>query len=214
MKNQLQTDWTRYYTTPYKTASITRKITGNLLIRAIKQYVPMGDHLSIIELGGANSAFLEWIIRDCSPDAYMIIDNNQAGLDKTKGRIPENAPVTMINADILTLALPEKADLVFSVGLIEHFDQAGTQNVIKTHFDLVKPGGYVIMTFPTPTWLYQSVRYFAEAMGVWIFHDERPLELKEVLETANEYGRKKNARIIWPIILTQGLVVFQKKGLV
>jgi SAM-dependent methyltransferase len=206
------TDWTRYYNSPYKTASITRKITGHILTKTIRKYVGNTKNLSMIELGGANSAFLELLIQAFHPFEYLIIDNNQTGLDKTRARITKDNHVSVLNTDILNLDIKSQADLVLSIGLIEHFDTAGTKKAIKAHFELLKPKGIVIMTFPTPTMLYKIIRYAAEALGLWIFHDERPLLIEEVLKTAQIYGVKKEFKIIWPILLTQGLVVFQKKG--
>jgi len=206
-----KTDWTRYYNAPYKTASITRKITGHILVETIRKYVGNVKRLSIIELGGANSAFLELLIKSFHPLEYTIIDNNQAGLDKTRDRITNNNMVAVLNMDILNLEMRKQADLVLSIGLIEHFDRQGTQKAIKAHFDLLKPNGFAVITFPTPTLLYKMIRYAAEALGLWIFHDERPLLIQEVLKTAENYGDKKEFKIIWPILLTQGLVVFQKK---
>ncbi|MBT6341737.1 MAG: class I SAM-dependent methyltransferase [Desulfobacula sp.] len=216
-----KTDWTQYYNSPYKTASITRKITGQILIKTIKKYIGNTKNLSLIELGGANSAFLELLINAFRPKEYIIVDNNQAGLDKTKSRITKDNNVSVLNIDILNLDILKKdilkrgiqkqVDLVLSTGLIEHFDKTGTQKVIKAHFELLKPKGIAVMTFPTPTILYKITRYAAEVLGVWIFHDERPLLIKEVLKTAKIYGHIKEFKIIWPIFLTQGLVVFQKK---
>jgi len=168
----------------------------------------------MIELGGANSAFLELLIQELAPKEYLIIDNNQAGLDKTKDRITKDSNVAVLNSDILNLDIKKQADLVLSIGVIEHFDKTGTRNAIKAHFELLKPGGIAVITFPTPTWLYRTIRYAAEVIGVWIFHDERPLLIDEVLKTALQYGEKREFQIIWPIFLTQGLVVFQKRGTV
>ncbi len=205
-----KTDWTAYYDRPYKTASITRKFTERILINTIKKYTKDKDRLSLIELGGANSAFLETIIDKIKPAEYLIIDNSQAGLDKTKNRISETDNIMLFNQDILNLNFDRQVDLVFSVGVIEHFDRAGTQKAIQSHFDLLKPGGIALITFPTPTLLYRIVRFLAELTGLWIFHDERPLLFEEVNETAKLYGTKQSFKIIWPIMLTQGIAVFQK----
>ena len=33
-----KTDWTKYYNSPYKTASFTRKITGRIIVQTLKKY--------------------------------------------------------------------------------------------------------------------------------------------------------------------------------
>ena len=207
-----KTDWTKYYQSPYKTATITRKITGRTLVRILKKYIKYPKGILLTELGGANSAFLELLIDEFNPAKYLIVDNNLAGLEKTKERIKEKDNVVLLNRDILKGDFENiMSDLVLSVGLIEHFDEKGTRKAIKAHFDLLKKNGLAVITFPTPTFLYRIARFIAEKMGLWIFHDERPLQIKEVLEIAREYGEQMEYSIIWPIVFTQGVVVFKKK---
>jgi len=207
-----KTDWTKYYQSPYKTATITRKITGRTLVRILKKYIKYPKGILLTELGGANSAFLELLIDEFNPAKYLIVDNNLAGLEKTKERIKEKDNVVLLNRDILKGNFENiMSDLVLSVGLIEHFDEKGTRKAIKAHFDLLKKNGLAVITFPTPTFLYRIARFIAEKMGLWIFHDERPLQIKEVLEIAREYGEQMEYSIIWPIVFTQGVVVFKKK---
>jgi cyclopropane fatty-acyl-phospholipid synthase-like methyltransferase len=103
------------------------------------------------------------------------------------------------------------ADIAFSVGLIEHFSPSDTKRAIQTHFDSVRSGGLVIVTFPTPTLLYRTTRRTIELLGQWKFHDERPLSFTEVLPTMERYGTILHTEINWPIFLTQGIVVARKK---
>ncbi len=206
-----KTDWTKYYDSPYKTATFTRKITGRTLIETIKKHIGETKGFILTELGGANSTFLELLISELKPSKYVIIDSNSTGLEKTKDRITKDDNVVLLNQDILNGKLEtQSSDLVLSVGLIEHFDSEGTQKAIKAHFDLLKNGGYVVITFPTPTFLYRLARFITEKMGLWIFHDERPLKIEEVLKTASKYGQLLDYKIIWPIVFTQGLVIFKK----
>ena len=207
-----KTDWTKYYHSPYKPAKMTRQITGRILVGTLKKYVQQQKGILLTELGGANSAFLEMLIDEFNPAKYVIIDNNPAGLEKTKQRIKKDDNVVLLYKDILNDDFENiKSDVVLSIGLIEHFDKKGTRKTIKAHFDLLKPNGYALITFPTPTFLYRIARFISEKLGLWIFHDERPLYLKEVLETAEEFGEQLEYRIIWPIVFTQGMVVFRKK---
>ena len=87
--------------------------------------------------------------------------------------------------------LPEdlRADLVFSVGLIEHFDAAGTARALHTHLQATRPGGVCLLSYPTPTLLYRVARRIAELTGQWRFHDERPLRLEEITPTMNVFLR-------------------------
>jgi hypothetical protein len=52
----------------------------------------------------------------------------------------------------------------------------------------------------------------AEAAGVWRFHDERPLLREEVLEAVGDRGRLLHEQVLWPIVFTQRLMVFERTG--
>ena len=53
-------------------------------------------------------------------------------------------------------------------------------------FNVLKKGGILILGFPTPTFLYKITRKTSELLGLWIFHDERPLSIDEVLADVRE----------------------------
>ena len=219
-----KTDWDQYYERPYRTAHLSRSITaGNLL-----NYMKMGmrdypvEFPVITEIGGANSCFFEAIYDSLKPKKYQIIDSNEQGLRKFSQRIrPDRlSRTTLINNDVLKIneitSLVEQqadcqlSDIVFSVGLVEHFSPKDTALAIKSHFHLAKPGGLVIISAPTPTFLYKVARYLAEMAGAWIFHDERPLAVSELVSEMELSGEILDRKIIWPIVFTQAMVAARK----
>lgn len=206
-----RTDWDGYYKRPYKTASYSRTITGHYLLRELKK-IAQTRPLSIAELGGGNSCFFQLIMDRLKPESYTIVDNNQIGLQKFQERFSHLGHVHALYGDVLKdIECEKKFDVVFSVGLIEHFDKTGTAKSIETHFSLLKKGGYLIITYPTPTILYRITRFFAEKLGLWIFHDERPLVREEVETELLKQGEIVNFFVNYPIFLTQGIFVVKKK---
>ena len=201
------TDWDAYYARPYRTASLTRAITGARLVAAIRRHVV--PEPVVVELGGANSCFFDLIREQIRPREYHIVDTNRLGLERFRERQGDLKHVQLHHADVLSLNLPVQADLVFSVGLIEHFDLPGTREAVRAHFRLLKPRGIALITFPTPTWLYRLTRSLSEASRAWIFHDERPLAFDEVDRAAAGCGTVLEKRIVWPIFLTQYHVVWK-----
>lgn len=204
------TDWDSYYSKPYKTAKYSRKITGNILINSIKSFIKEKNNFTIIELGGANSCSFQRLNDEFKPKKFIIVDNNQTGLDKFIERIDNKDNVIIQNDNILGLKEKYDCDLAFSLGLIEHFSEQDTRKAIISHFNSVKPGGIVIITFPTPTLLYRMTRKAAEILRLWIFHDERPLKYNEVEKTIKQHGEILHSKIIWSIFLTQYIVVAKK----
>ncbi|EKO15691.1 class I SAM-dependent methyltransferase [Leptospira kirschneri] len=117
----------------------------------------------------------------------------------------------LIQGDILNPQYQGNFDIVFSVGLIEHFNVENTRKAFLNHLQFVKTPGVLIVTFPTPTFLYRMTRFFAECLGMWIFHDERPIQESEIrsLVPSSNYNIREYS-IIWPIVLTQGMIVITK----
>lgn len=203
------TDWDAYYARPFAAASITRRITTARLISHLRRWLPMPEP-HILELGGANSCFVDALYAALAPAGYVAVDNNSLGLSLLEKRSATLPGLRTIADDVLDPHHQEQADLVFSVGLIEHFDPAGTARAIATHYRFAKPGALVLISFPTPTWLYRTTRAAAQACGLWRFHDERPLGFAEVRAAMAQEGEILATDLIWPIMLTQGLLIGRK----
>jgi glycosyltransferase involved in cell wall biosynthesis len=207
-----KTNWDDYYQKPYATAGYSRRISEKILTTLILKYGEK-DRLRIVELGGANSCFYEGLLKAVKPASYDIIDNNETGLIAFRQKIPADACSYAHHLDVLSAdmqSLSHQYDVCFSVGLIEHFDEENTARTIGAHFDLLKPGGLAIITYPTPTWLYRVTRRIAEIAGQWIFWDERPLGHQEVERTVSNRGQILVRKTNWWIFLTQGIVVARK----
>jgi putative flippase GtrA len=202
-----KTNWDTYYDTPYKTASISRRFTEKKLHYLIEAYKPdIIQH--ICELGGGNSYFFPKLREKYHQAFYTIVDNNQRGLDLFRKLHQGDNKVTLLNGNVIE---PEfsvvNADLVFSIGLIEHFSPQNTIKAIQTHFTCAKPGSLIIITFPTPTWLYVTARQLTELFGAWKFPDERPLQIREVVNEITKHGEILHVSINWPVVFTQAIVV-------
>jgi hypothetical protein len=210
------TDWDRYYQSVPVTAKLTRKYTTAALSGAIRRYAqPQPDQsLAMVEIGGANSCFLDRLVEEFAPRSYDVVDTNQYGLDLLARH---NAAASSLGhtlrlhrESVLAMSLPPAADVVFSVGLVEHFSPSDTRAAVLAHFDTIRAGGVAIITFPTPTVLYRATRRFIESIGQWKFHDERPLLPPEVLESIRDRGDLLFQKTLWPLMLTQHLVVARK----
>ena len=205
------TDWDTYYKSVPATAKLTRKYTTSVLLRSLKKFVaPAGDRLQIVEIGGANSCFVDRILAEADCGAYHVVDTNRYGLSLLEGRAAH--VLRLHEQSVLSLDLDANADLVFSVGLIEHFGPKDTREAVLAHFRAVRRGGIVLITFPTPTLLYRLTRGLLETIGMWKFPDERPLRFEEVIGSVGECGEVLDRKILWPLMLTQGLIVARQKS--
>ncbi len=207
------TDWDLYYRSVPATAHVTRRFTDNAINYALRTFCePESPKPVILEIGGANSCFLDRIAREIQPAEYHVMDTNRHGLDLLEKRAPSASTTVVCHQDDCLLpAIRMQADIVFSIGLIEHFDPAGTRRAIDTHFSLLKPGGWALISFPTPTWLYRAARGLASAAGLWRFPDERPLQRSEVVETLREHGDVVYEKLLWPLVFTQRMMLVKKR---
>ena len=206
------TDWTRYYEKPFITAHVTRRITAYRIAKMVLAAGGFPDrHGSIIELGGGNSSFCSFFMRCLNVANYLTVDSNPRGVALFRERHPQ-AETEAVCADILTLdtASFDPADLVFSVGLVEHFPEEQTKIAIRRHFELAIPGGLVLITFPVPTLSYRIIRRAAEMLGIWRFPDERPIRLEDAVALCAEHGEILAKRLNRAILLTQGIVLARK----
>jgi cyclopropane fatty-acyl-phospholipid synthase-like methyltransferase len=168
----------------------------------------INEGLSFLELGGGNSCVFDRLYASFRPNCYTIIDNNELGLDLLRSRVDTPANLRLLSGDLLSDRITERNfDVVLSLGLIEHFDRIHTAQMISRHFEFAKPGGCVLITFPTPTRRYRVSRRIAESLGAWAFPDERPLEMQEVAESFESHGRILHQEIGAWTPFTQGLIM-------
>lgn len=206
------TNWNEYYRQVPFTARLTRRYTTHVLLESLRRFSRTESDRGqvVIEIGGANSCFLDHIRRVINPQRYYVIDTNEYGLELLRARV-EPGTVHLLNESVLDLHSELQADVVFSVGLIEHFSPADTRRAVLAHFALLRPGGHAILTFPTPTLLYRAARRLLELARLWKFPDERPLSRDEVVGAIGEQGDVIFERLLWPLVLTQRLLVVRKR---
>ena len=211
---QLATDWDKYYDQPFAASKLTRRYTSHWLKTAIGTHLAGKTEIEVIEFGGGNSCFFRGLVGSLPISRYEVADLNAKSLQlfAEQAREVPSVKTAAHRANLLTETPPlAPADVVFSVGLIEHFDPEGTREVVRRHFSCVKDGGIVIITAPTPTWLYRMTRGAAEQIGIWKFPDERPLSPQEILATGEGLGSPLLSSTLWPLVLTQQAVVWSAR---
>lgn len=206
------TDWDAYYVKPASVARFTRRISAARILRTLGSRL-VGDGLKICELGGANSCFIDDFLQLPSVASYHVLDSNAFGIGLLNSRLQGDGRVRCTIGDALAVQPGSTHyDIVYSVGLIEHFDEMRTARCIESHFHLCRPGGTVLITFPTPTIPYRLIRGAAELTCMWKFPDERPLQIDEVEAVCRRHGEVQHKSINWAIGLTQGYVLTKATG--
>ena len=128
--------------------------------RVFKKYLPKNSNLKFLEIG-------------CSPGRWLIYFNKEFGYQTTgveyteigaklskKNLIASDVVGQILNEDIFKTSLTKESfDIVFSYGFLEHFQDS--ENIIKTHWDLIKKGGYMILIVPN---FKNSINYLVQRL--------------------------------------------------
>ena len=206
MSGARSTDWGAYYRRRSSWITrYTRKIITRFFLSRLIRYQPSKKEMIIAELGAYRSLFYSPITQQFPLSQYHVVDNHHPDNPNLgKDLVYHHKSILDLEKGYL------EADVVLSVGLIEHFGEK-TLEAIDAHFKIAKPGGIVIISFPTPTLTYKITRYFLEITGAWIFHDEVPLTIEDVRNKASAYGNILETQRLWALPLTQAVIVFQVK---
>lgn len=206
--------WTEYYDQYQVPQFIIDRIWESYSEALSKHIQSDQSDMVIAELGGAGENLFadKFYQRFNRLSAYHVLDNNAAGLELTRKSAKKG--MTLHNIDLLDPEAVSRlglgADIVFSAGLIEHFTEEDTRKMIESHFKLAKPGGLVLLSFPTPTQVYWIFRWLLEITDKFPPLFERPLTAKEVIQTTGSHGILLESHKIWSTILTQQLILVRK----
>ena len=204
-----RTNWEEYYRHPFPASKWSRGIMSNMLRDLIRKYAPPRQPLSVLELGGGNSCFLDGLMQQFTMSPYVVLDNSSEGMRLARERFgPAYGDRVGYLADDVFEAEPERRfDVVFSVGLIEHFDDHAMQKLIGLHRRWAEPDGLVLIAVPTPTIFYRVFRTGAEVLGLWKFPDERPVPQDRLAALMRTEGMEVLfERTLWSQVLTQAIV--------
>lgn len=130
---------------------LTRDYSNYVLLELYKKYLPRSDQMKVIEIGCAPGKYLINFKNEFGYKPYGV-EYSDKGAQITKENFKKNGlnPENIIKADFFDENFQneykENFDLVFSRGFIEHFDN--TTEVIEKHINLLKKGGYIVISIP------------------------------------------------------------------
>lgn len=100
-------------------------------------------------------------------------------------------PHESVLGDALNLSaeLHNRFDIAMSYGLAEHFEGANRSRIVKAHFDLVKPGGLIVLSVPNRhCWPYRIWKGIRELRGKWHYGLEIPFSRAELISICQSLG--------------------------
>lgn len=140
--------------------------------------------LQVIEVGAGSGTYGAILARHGA--TVTVLDYSENALQVSKD-LYENLGIkaTFILADALAIdkELKGKYDVSMSFGLAEHFADKQRIQIIRSHFDLLKPDGMTLISVPNQEcWPYRFWKYQRTVRGKWNFGLELPYDQKEFSE--------------------------------
>ena len=134
-------------------------IMSTTLRDLVSAHAPRRKPLAVLELGGGNSCFLDGLMQHFTMAPTSSSTTLREGMRLARERFATSVRRSRrVHQDDVFAANPERRfDLVFSVGLIEHFDDHAMQKLVGLHRRWAAPDGLVLIAVPTPTIFYRLV---------------------------------------------------------
>ncbi|MCK7489733.1 MAG: class I SAM-dependent methyltransferase [Anaerotruncus sp.] len=118
------------------------------ILNIFNLYLPKDKNINILEIGGAPGGYLAYMAKNFMYNVSAI-DYSEVGCKKTIENFKIlNIPVSIYNIDIINGNLSQLPlfDIVYSIGLLEHFSEPLA--IIEKHTKLIKPNGLLMLGVP------------------------------------------------------------------
>jgi 2-polyprenyl-3-methyl-5-hydroxy-6-metoxy-1,4-benzoquinol methylase len=127
------------------------------LQRLLRPRVRRGDQF--LEIGCAPGKMLAWVAAELRANVSGL-DYSERGLGTARRLFSALGLHADFRCEDLraTTFTPSSFDVVFSVGVIEHFDDP--RDVVRDHLRLLAPGGMALMTVPNYTGIYGKLQAY------------------------------------------------------
>lgn len=125
------------------------------LQRLLREHVARGDRF--LEIGCAPGKMLAWVAHDLGAEVSGL-DYSARGVAFARQLFDALGLKGDIRCEDLAATTFRRGsfDVVFSAGVIEHFDDPGP--IVRQHVDLVKPGGVALITIPNYSGVYRRLQ--------------------------------------------------------
>lgn len=169
--------------------------------------------ISVLELGCGTGRMTLGIARRVPVKKVTLVDNNPDMLRIARSLFRNFERQTeLITSNVLAFDHHETYDIVHSGGLVEHFTDPDRQRLLKVHAAHTTQHGYCIIFVPTPSFAYRTIRAIREVLGLWIYTDEVPLPVQQLIGEVEDVGlRVVGVTCFWRWYLTEVGVIAVKK---
>lgn len=146
---------------------------------------------NILELGAGTGKDSEWLIRKFG-GRVTLVDNCDYAISKSRRYLRRKKfNAAYLKSHIEDIKFKNRYDLVFSVGLVEHFYNKELYNIFKKHIDASKKGGYAMIFVPNNALIYRFYRRLLTSLKLWIW-DEKSFNISDL----KNLGKLTNSNLL------------------
>lgn len=176
-----QAYWDAYWRdhVPDLPVQITRSSCGphvRAILDILERWLPHDPASAVLEIGGAPGRYLSYVQKLTGGRAASL-DYSPLGCELTRRNFALlNQHVSVYERDLFDAGDIGQFDAVYSLGVVEHFDDLGA--MIAAHARLVKPGGILVVGMPN----FRSVNgWFAKRLNMsrYLTHNVESMRLEE-----------------------------------
>ncbi|MBD3425619.1 MAG: methyltransferase domain-containing protein [Candidatus Omnitrophica bacterium] len=141
-------------------------------LETLKKYLSVKVNPKVLEVGCGSSIDLHLLAEEREIEAYGV-DISETALEIAAG-VSEyfNKKIHLSQGDAENLEFrDEMFEMVFSQGLIEHFDDPLL--VLKEQARVLKPGGILVVNVPQTYTVYTVYKHFMAKLGRWEWGEEK-----------------------------------------
>ncbi|UCF82793.1 MAG: class I SAM-dependent methyltransferase [Desulfobacteraceae bacterium] len=183
------------------------------LQRLFRQYVR--PNMRVLEIGCAPGKQLAYVGKHLGASVAGL-DYSINGIELSRSLFDQLAIKGDLRCEdiFLTTFQPESFDVVYSLGLIEHFDDP--TDIVRRHVELLKPNGMALILVPNYGGIYGRLQRYFDPANLSIHNTAimRPAYMQKLAPVslsadvvAFSYGRMSpwllNLDIKWPVILAR-----------
>ena len=154
--------------------------------RILKNFGSFKD-IKSIEIGAGQGTFS--LLFAMEGAEVTVLDYSENALNSSRlffKRMGQKATFIQMDALKLDKKIKSKFDVAMSYGTAEHFSGEKRINFIRSHLDVIRKGGLVLISVPNK-WnlIYRLWMFLSQTFGRWKFGEEYPFSRKEFRKIGN-----------------------------
>ena len=132
----------------------------------------------ILDVGCAAGTFLRSIIKLNSKAILTGVDYSELQIQAAKNASKNNS-IKFFSSDAIKFLnnTNENFDIITMIELAEHFDESYCDELIRKSFDLLSPGGKIILTTPNYNSLWPVLEFFVNRFSPLSYNDQHITKL-------------------------------------